>query len=41
MNELLFPMNNIIAGVCTVVIVILTILVFVIVEKLVMTLNKK
>ena len=34
MNELLFPMNNIIAGVCTVVIVILTILVFVIVEKI-------
>lgn len=34
MNELLFPMNNIIAGVCTGAIVILTILVFVVVEKI-------
>ena len=34
MNELLFSMNNIIAAICTVVIVILTILVFVIVEKI-------
>lgn len=34
MNELLFPMSNIIAGVCTGAIVILTILVFVIVEKI-------
>ena len=34
MNKLLFPMSNIIAAACTVVIVILTILVFVIVEKI-------
>ena len=34
MNELLFSMSNIIAAACTAAIVILTILVFVIVEKI-------